>query len=42
VPESHRREGGSHRERMSRARVWNSFMDEHAHLVRRWRDFLAA
>lgn len=42
VPTGHRREGGSHRERMSRARVWNTFMDEHTHVVRRWRDFLEA
>jgi putative spermidine/putrescine transport system substrate-binding protein len=42
IPEGHRREGGSHQERMSRARVWNTFMDEHTHVVRRWREFLAA
>lgn len=36
------REGGSHRERMSGARVWNAFMDEHTYLVRRWNEFLAA
>ncbi len=42
IPAGHRREGGSHRERMSRARVWNTFMDEHTHVVRRWREFLAA
>ena len=42
VPAGHLREGGSHRDRMSRARVWNTFMDEHTHVVRRWREFLAA
>ena len=42
VPAGHVREGGSHRDRMSRARVWNTFMDEHTHVVRRWREFLAA
>lgn len=42
VPLGHLREGGSHRDRMSRARVWNTFMDEHTHVVRRWREFLAA
>lgn len=42
VPAGHLREGGSHRDRMSRARVWNSFMDEHTHVVRRWREVLAA
>ncbi len=36
------REGGSHLERMSGARVWNAFMDEHTYLVRRWNEFLAA
>ncbi|MDR3495993.1 MAG: signal peptide prediction [Ancalomicrobiaceae bacterium] len=36
------REGGSYYERMSRVRVWNTFMDEHAYLVRRWREFLEA
>jgi putative spermidine/putrescine transport system substrate-binding protein len=34
------REGGSYSERMSRVRVWNTFMDEHNYLVRRWREFL--
>lgn len=37
-----RREGGSHMERMSRVRVWNTFMDEHTYLVRRWKEFLDA
>lgn len=41
VPAGHRRAGGSHRERMSRARVWNTFMDEHTYLMRRWREFVA-
>jgi putative spermidine/putrescine transport system substrate-binding protein len=35
-----RREGGSHMERMARVRVWNTFMDEHTYLVRRWKEFL--
>lgn len=35
-----RREGGSHMTRMSRVRVWNTFMDEHTYLVRRWQEFL--
>jgi putative spermidine/putrescine transport system substrate-binding protein len=42
IPAGHRREGGSHAERMSSARVWNTFMDEHTHIVHRWREFLAA
>jgi putative spermidine/putrescine transport system substrate-binding protein len=42
IPQGHRREGGSHAERMSGARVWNTFMDEHTHIVHRWREFLAA
>jgi putative spermidine/putrescine transport system substrate-binding protein len=37
-----RREGGSYRERMSRIAVWNSFMDEHNYLVRRWSEFMRA
>lgn len=41
VPPGHRRAGGSHRERMSRARVWNTFMDEHNYMMRRWREFVA-
>ena len=41
VPFGHRRAGGSHRERMSRARVWNTFMDEHTYLMRRWQEFVA-
>jgi putative spermidine/putrescine transport system substrate-binding protein len=41
VPLGHRRAGGSHRERMSRARVWNTFMDEHTYLMRRWREVVA-
>lgn len=41
IPAGHRRSGGSHRERMSRARVWNTFMDEHTYLMRRWREFAA-
>ena len=36
------REGGSYAERMSRVRVWNTFMDEHAYLRRRWRELVAA
>lgn len=42
IPEGHRREGGSYRERMSSARVWNTFMDEHTHIARRWGEFLSA
>lgn len=42
VPKGHRREGGSHAERMSSTRVWNTFMDEHTHIAHRWREFLAA
>lgn len=41
VPQGHQRAGGSHRERMSRARVWNTFMDEHTYLMRRWQEFVA-
>ncbi|TWI47067.1 putative spermidine/putrescine transport system substrate-binding protein [Pseudomonas duriflava] len=34
------REGGSYAERMGHIGVWNSVMDEHNYLVRRWSDFL--
>lgn len=37
-----RRDGGSHLERMSKIAVWNTMMDEHNYLVRRWNEFLAA
>ncbi|WP_027348646.1 ABC transporter substrate-binding protein [Halotalea alkalilenta] len=35
-----RREGGSYAQRMARIGVWNSVMDEHNYLVRRWGDLL--
>ncbi len=34
------REGGSYTQRMGHIGVWNSVMDEHNYLVRRWADFL--
>ncbi|WP_055461110.1 ABC transporter substrate-binding protein [Chelatococcus sambhunathii] len=40
VPKGALREGGSYNERMSAIAVWNSVMDEHNYLVRRWHDFL--
>jgi putative spermidine/putrescine transport system substrate-binding protein len=42
IPVGHVREGGSYATRMGRVRVWNTFMDEHTYLVRRWREFLEA
>ncbi|WP_227819959.1 ABC transporter substrate-binding protein [Marinobacterium aestuarii] len=36
------RDGGSYENRMSRVAVWNSVMDEHNYLVRRWNDFMSA
>lgn len=36
------RDGGSYEQRMSHIGVWNSVMDEHNYLVRRWQDFLRA
>jgi putative spermidine/putrescine transport system substrate-binding protein len=42
IPAGHVREGGSYAARMGRVRVWNTFMDEHTYLVRRWREFLEA
>ena len=35
------RDGGSYVHRMSHIAVWNSVMDEHNYLVRRWNEFLA-
>lgn len=36
------RKGGTYEERMSKVIVWNSVMDEHNYLIRRWNDFLNA
>lgn len=36
------RDGGSYETRMSHIAVWNSVMDEHNYLVRRWTEFMAA
>jgi len=36
------RDGGSYEQRMSRIAVWNSVMDQHNYLVRRWNEFLLA
>ncbi|MGI4982638.1 MAG: ABC transporter substrate-binding protein [Janthinobacterium lividum] len=36
------RDGGSYRARMGRIAVWDSVMDEHNYLVRRWAEFLRA
>ncbi len=36
------RDGGSYVERMSRVRVWNTIMDDHNYLARRWSEFLNA
>jgi putative spermidine/putrescine transport system substrate-binding protein len=40
IPRGAVREGGSYDERMSAIAVWNSVMDEHNYLVRRWHDFV--
>lgn len=42
IAKGERREGGSYHQRMSHIGVWNSVMDEHNYLVRRWHDFLRA
>lgn len=42
VSQGHRREGGNYSSRMSKIAVWNSVMDEHNYLMRRWNDFMAA
>ncbi|MFP1726666.1 ABC transporter substrate-binding protein [Lonsdalea quercina] len=36
------RDGGSYEQRMGHIAVWNSVMDEHNYLVRRWQDFVHA
>lgn len=36
------RDGGDYLTRMSRIAVWNTVMDEHNYLVRRWNDFMSA
>jgi len=36
------RDGGSYEQRMGHIAVWNSVMDEHNYLVRRWSDFMRA
>lgn len=42
VPPGHRRAGGSLEERMGRVACWNTIMDEHRYLIRRWNEFVAA
>lgn len=42
VQKGERRDGGSYHERMSRIAVWNSVMNEHNYLVRRWNEFIGA
>ncbi|PJR64182.1 ABC transporter substrate-binding protein [Raoultella sp. T31] len=40
IPAGERRDGGSYEQRMSHIAVWNSVMDEHNYLTRRWQDAL--
>jgi putative spermidine/putrescine transport system substrate-binding protein len=42
VTAGQRRDGGSYESRMGRIAVWDSVMDEHNYLVRRWAEFLRA
>jgi putative spermidine/putrescine transport system substrate-binding protein len=42
VAAGQRRDGGSYVARMSRIAVWDSVMDEHNYLVRRWAEFMRA
>lgn len=42
IPQGEIRDGGSYTQRMGHIAVWNSVMDEHNYLVRRWHDFLSA
>lgn len=39
IPAGHVREGGSYHKRMSSVRVWNTIMDNHGYLSRRWQEF---
>jgi putative spermidine/putrescine transport system substrate-binding protein len=36
------RDGGNYVARMGRIAVWDSVMDEHNYLVRRWNEFMRA
>jgi putative spermidine/putrescine transport system substrate-binding protein len=42
VTAGQRRDGGSYDARMGRIAVWDSVMDEHNYLVRRWAEFMRA
>jgi putative spermidine/putrescine transport system substrate-binding protein len=42
VTAGQRRDGGSYVSRMGRIAVWDSVMDEHNYLVRRWTEFMRA
>lgn len=42
IARGHVRDGGDYVSRMSKIAVWNSVMDEHNYLVRRWNDFMDA
>lgn len=42
ISQGHQRDGGDYVSRMSKIAVWNSVMDEHNYLVRRWNDFMFA
>jgi putative spermidine/putrescine transport system substrate-binding protein len=42
VTAGQRRDGGSYNARMGRVAVWDSVMDEHNYLVRRWAEFMRA
>lgn len=40
IPSGSVRSGGSYSERMSNIAIWNSVMDEHNYLVRKWRELI--
>lgn len=42
IPRGEIRDGGDYLTRMSHIAVWNTVMDEHNYLVRRWNDFISA
>ncbi|MBT9386107.1 extracellular solute-binding protein [Pseudooceanicola sp. CBS1P-1] len=41
IPEGESRSGGSYRDRSRHIGIWNSTMDEHNYLVRRWNEVIA-
>lgn len=36
------RDGGSYKARLQKVAVWNTFMDEHNYIIRKWQEFMSA